>query len=118
MKKESNFNEFINRFIAQIELREGTKISESGKLMLVQKWALKQDLLKKTVLKMEQQVFKTVSDLEKDSFDKIEFQIGISLSGEPIICTHLIRCKKTFLRKNKPPKLTIETKAFGSRSFF
>jgi hypothetical protein len=101
-KKEPTFNELFARFIVQIKNREPEKeITSEIMEILRSKWE-KEPIrdFKAVVLKAEQNALKVLDIIKKSDLVINEFQLGYSLSGEPIIHTHIVQRQM----KTKDPK--------------
>lgn len=98
--KRPSFEELIDRFANSIEKREGKKINEQAKIFLASRWKGHDELLYQAVKKAEQNERKAIAIIEKTEVRKVEFNVGFSISGQPIIVTHLVE----FVSETKDPK--------------
>ena len=96
-KKLPTFEELFSRFLEQIKNREPEKELTSDIINhLREKW-LPEPIgnFYLSVLKLEQNALKVTDIIKKQEMYVNEFQIGYSISGEPIIHTHFINRKMT-----------------------
>ena len=124
-KSKHDLLELVEKLINSIEFRNpGKKVNDTEKSLLYTKWQGKEDELYSFVktLGINEHKAKTIKD--KQEFHEVEFQIGVSLSGEPIIVKHVIErlneFKKPIGRYTKKPKgnFLVKSKAYISRTFF
>lgn len=99
--KRPPFEELIDRLCFSIQKREpGRVIGEQAKFLLSTKWKGHEELLYQAVIKAEQNEKKAISKIRNTEVRVIEFQVGQSISGQPIIVTHLVK----FENETKDPK--------------
>lgn len=90
--KRPPFDELIDRFCVCIQNREpGRMINAQVKMILSDKWKNHKELLYKNVIKAEQNEKKVISVYKNTEVRKVEFQIGFSISGQPIFVTHFVK---------------------------
>lgn len=92
----------ITRLVKQIQIRNPDKpaIGIDQIIALEAQWSKHQEKLYKTVKKLEAEEFNAYVDFNKIEVRKVEFIIGQSISGDPIIVTHFVKLKS----KTKDPK--------------
>jgi len=118
-KKKPDLNELILKLVNHIEQTNGTKISMTGVEMLQQKWKGSESQLKSMLKNMDHKTFRVKSELEKTEYTPVEFQIGVSISGTPIVVTHLVERRKYFKRHDEAPiKFTVQARTFTSNCTF
>ncbi len=99
--KRPPFEELIDRLCYSIQKREpGRVIGEQAKFLLSTQWKGHEELLYQAVLKAEQNEKKVISKVKNTEIRVVEFQTGFSISGQPIIVTHLVK----FENETKDPK--------------
>ena len=124
--KTPPFEELIERLVNSINKRNpGKELKEEHILLLREKWKWdsRQKELYKLVKTLEQNEFKAESLSNNYSKDNVEFVIGYTLSGEPIIVTHVVERYREFeqvskFSKRQKEKNFVRSKAFLSRSIF
>jgi len=99
--KRPPFEELIDRLCYSIQKREpGRVIDEQAKFLLSTIWKGHEELLYQRVIKAEQNEKKVISKVKNTEIRVVEFQTGFSISGQPIIVTHLVK----FENETKDPK--------------
>ena len=122
--KTPPFEELIERLVASINKRNpGKELKEEHILLLRNEWKGRDKELYKLVKTLEQNEFKAESLSNNYSKDNVEFVIGYTLSGEPIIVTHVVERYREFeqvskFSKRQKEKNFVRSKAFLSRSIF
>ena len=92
-KKLPTFEELFSRFLEQIKNREPEKELTSDIINHLRSvWTIEPiSNFLQIVRKMEQNSLKVTDILKKSELIVNEFQTGISLSGDPIITTHIVQ---------------------------
>jgi hypothetical protein len=92
-KKTPSFDELFSRFLVQIKNREPEKELTTeiiNRLRAV--WSIEPiHNFYSVVIKMEQNSLKVQDILKKSELIINEFQLGYSISGDPIITTHVVQ---------------------------
>ena len=124
-KIKESVEELVDKLVISIEKRNpGKKLSISDIQKLTSKWRGHENELKaftKTLAINEHKV-KVLDEMHEQHI--VEFQLGVSLSGEPIMVRHEVErlnvFKKTTGRYTKKPKgdFDVKSKAFVSRVSF
>ena len=92
-KKTPSFNELFSRFLVQIKNREPEKELTTEIINHLRSvWSIEPvNNFYSVVIKMEQNSLKVQDILKKSELLIIEFQVGMSICGQPIIATHVVQ---------------------------
>ena len=101
-KNRPSLQELVVRLVKQIQIRNPDKpdIGIDQIIALEARWSKYQEKLYKLVKSMEIEERTAYSDLSKIEIRDVEFQIGVSLSGTPILVRHIVKLEN----KTKDPK--------------
>lgn len=125
-KKTPPFEYLIEELVKSIELRHPEKkLSEEHIELLRNNWKYKIEDLWQMIKNLKQNEGKAKSFLDTFEEREVEFQIGLSLSGEPIVVKHVIEQKNNFINTKRytksqkiKTKALMRVRAFISRTQF
>jgi len=91
--KRPTFEELIVRLVRQIQIRNPNKLDIGIEqiIPLEAKWFKHQEKLYQTVKRLEIEERIAYSEFSKIEIRDVEFQVGLSLSGDPILVRHIIK---------------------------
>lgn len=95
--KRPTLEQLVVRLVKQIQIRNPDKpdIGIDQIIALESQWSKHQEKLYQTVKKLEIEERNAWNDLSKIEIRNVEYQIGVSLSGEPIIVRHVMKFENT-----------------------
>jgi hypothetical protein len=104
--KRPPLENLITRLVKQIQIRNPDKpaIGIDQIIELEARWSKFPEKLYQTVKKLEIQERMAWKDLSKIEVRDVEYQIGISLSGESILVKHVIEEKSFYKNRSNPKK--------------
>lgn len=124
-KKTPPFDYLIEELVKSIELRHNKKLPEEQIEVMKTAWKHKQEDLWKMIKTLKQNEGKANAFLDTFEEREVEFQLGVSISGEPIIVKHVIEQKNNFInskRYTKSQKIKSKTfmrvRSFISKTIF
>ena len=123
-KKTPPFDKMIEMLIESIKVRHPEEKLDEDKISLLKnQWKGRGAELHSLVKKLAINEHKAQEQSNRVEFREVEFQIGISLSGTPILVKHLVRQENFHTntknyKKNPKFSSTLQTKAFVSKTTF